>query len=283
MINNDGDLITSFLKNKSGNTQENYGRWIREWLAFGSGLFTKPFSIKDVDYLDLCNYQDHLGAQKSKLNTVTVKLRCILSLLAWAKSFGYITHNHGMIFAKEADLHREPTVQQKIVSQSTMQMILDNEPNEYYRLFLKTLYAMGLRVSEGIGIDISKVFTRGDRQFIPIIRKGGKVEDVYMPETIYLQLTDVTTGKPFPFDRFKAHSIAKAAGTRVGVPEFSPHFCRHAFGSHSMENGSTLAETMAGLGHKCPTSTQVYMHASKQAADYLDIGDKKDPGLELVG
>jgi integrase/recombinase XerD len=59
---------------------------------------------------------------------------------------------------------------------------------------------------------------------------------------------------------------AKAAGINEAV---SPHWLRHAHGSHAIERGASLPEVQATLGHGNIATTSGYLHArpdSKRAA-----------------
>ena len=51
---------------------------------------------------------------------------------------------------------------------------------------------------------------------------------------------------------------AKAAGINTAV---SPHWLRHAHGSHAIERGASLPEVRAKLGHGNISTTSGYLHA----------------------
>ena len=63
---------------------------------------------------------------------------------------------------------------------------------------------------------------------------------------------------------------AKAAGINTAV---SPHWLRHAHGSHAIERGASLPEVQAKLG----ATTSGYLHARPDSSSGL----KLDPGVFL--
>jgi len=52
----------------------------------------------------------------------------------------------------------------------------------------------------------------------------------------------------------KASLIAKI-GKKI-----HPHTLRHSFATHLIENGSSVSEVQAMLGHKSPETTMIYVH-----------------------
>jgi integrase/recombinase XerD len=67
---------------------------------------------------------------------------------------------------------------------------------------------------------------------------------------------------------------AKAAGVNEKV---SPHWLRHAHGSHAIDRGASLPEVQATLGHGNISTTSGYLHARPDSSSGL----KLDPGVFL--
>lgn len=269
MINTDQELIQAFLADRPRNTRDNYARHIRQFL-YRLHRDT-PSKIADVDYNDLSDFRSHLVDLGLKRNSVTVKVRCITSLLGFAHDLGYIDSNPGTLFNRKSRglLKREPTTEAKIADQVDIMRVLEMEGNDLYRLFMDTLYRTGMRVSEALQIDVGLIVAKEGSHSVPVERKGGQVAYVYLPESLYLRLTDTSCSKPFNFTRQYAHRFIKAAGVRAGVPGLSAHWFRHAFCSHSLANGATIAQVKEGAGHSNLASTSVYTHALGHASDYL--------------
>jgi integrase/recombinase XerD len=67
---------------------------------------------------------------------------------------------------------------------------------------------------------------------------------------------------------------AKAAGINEAV---SPHWLRHAHGSHAVERGASLPEVQATLAHGNIATTSGYLHARPDSSS----GRRLDPGVFL--
>lgn len=72
--------------------------------------------------------------------------------------------------------------------------------------------------------------------------------------------------------------MLKRVATAAGVTEaLSPHWLRHAHGSHAIDRGATLPEVQATLGHDNIATTSGYLHARSDSSSGLHL----DPGVFL--
>jgi integrase/recombinase XerD len=70
--------------------------------------------------------------------------------------------------------------------------------------------------------------------------------------------------------------IVKRAAKLAGVTDrLSPHWLRHAHGSHALDNGATLAEVQTTLEHANVATTSGYLHARPDSSSGLRL----DPGI----
>ena len=70
--------------------------------------------------------------------------------------------------------------------------------------------------------------------------------------------------------------MLKRAAERAGITgAISPHWLRHAHGSHALDRGATLAEVQATLGHANVATTSGYLHARPDTSSGLRL----DPGI----
>jgi integrase/recombinase XerD len=67
-------------------------------------------------------------------------------------------------------------------------------------------------------------------------------------------------------------AVAKRAGVTAPV---SPHWLRHAHGSHALDRGATLPQVQSTLGHANVATTSGYLHARPDSSSGL----KLDPGI----
>ena len=70
------------------------------------------------------------------------------------------------------------------------------------------------------------------------------------------------------------NAMVKRAAKAAGI---SPHWLRHAHGSHAIERGASLPEVQATLAHSNISTTSGYLHARPDSSSGL----KLDPGVFL--
>lgn len=146
------------------------------------------------------------------------------------------------------------------------------------RAMLETMYASGLRVSELLMLERSRVNLK--KAIITVYGKGSKERKVplgdfaieyiqkYIEEvrcknpgkdTKYLFLNRY--GKPISrqyfFKQIKKYALEAGIETPI-----SPHTLRHCFATHLLENGAQLRAVQEMLGHANIATTQIYTHIS---------------------
>ncbi len=70
--------------------------------------------------------------------------------------------------------------------------------------------------------------------------------------------------------RYMIKRTAKRAGIAQPV---SPHWLRHAHGSHALDRGATLAEVQSTLGHGNVATTSGYLHARPKTSSGLKLDE----------
>jgi len=145
------------------------------------------------------------------------------------------------------------------------------------KAIIEVLYGSGLRVSELLGLQLSKLYLeegymlvegKGSKQrLVPLspqalkqiafwkidrdkltIRKGH--EDI-----LFLNRRGSKLTRAMIFNIVK--ELALLAGIRKNV---SPHTFRHSFATHLLENGANLRAIQQLLGHESITTTELYTH-----------------------
>jgi integrase/recombinase XerD len=161
------------------------------------------------------------------------------------------------------------------------QLDLSKPESTRNKAMLETLYSCGLRVSELVNLQISKLYL--DLGFIRVRGKGDKERLVPIGDSAsrYIQLYRQTTrqqitpqkGKEdFLFLNKRGGSIsrvmvfyiirdlARSAGIQKTV---SPHTFRHSFATHLIEGGADLRAVQEMLGHSSITTTEIYTHLDR--------------------
>jgi integrase/recombinase XerD len=72
--------------------------------------------------------------------------------------------------------------------------------------------------------------------------------------------------------------MVKRAAAKAGINgAVSPHWLRHAHGSHAIDRGASLPEVQSTLGHGNIATTSGYLHARPNTSSGLHL----DPGVFL--
>ena len=149
------------------------------------------------------------------------------------------------------------------------------------KAIIETLYGCGLRVSELLNLQISRllfpvklirVIGKGDKErLVPINESAIKYITIYknevrnkMPiqkgEEDYLFLN--RRGKRL--SRVMIFMIVKDLAAKAAIhKKVSPHTFRHSFATHLYEGGANLRAIQQILGHESITTTEIYSKASQ--------------------
>lgn len=144
--------------------------------------------------------------------------------------------------------------------------------NLKHRTLLLTLYAAGLRLSEGTHLRIGDIDSR--RMQLKIASgKGNKQRLVPFSPRLLQALRDywsltrspnyLFAGKDFdtPLTSTSVQKAIKLAAVKADIPKtISPHTLRHSFATGLLEAGVDLLTIGKLLGHKSFTTTMVYLH-----------------------
>tara|TARA_B110000977_G_scaffold171623_1_gene223355 strand:+ start:292 stop:1191 length:900 start_codon:yes stop_codon:yes gene_type:complete len=159
---------------------------------------------------------------------------------------------------------------------------LSDSFGERNRTILETLYSCGLRVSELVNLQCSRLFL--DDGFLIVLGKGSKERLVPLNKTVsiylknYLRLVrshqSISSGhEDFVFlnnrgkqlSRVMIFNIVKKHATKAGITKnISPHTFRHSFASHLLDGGADLRAIQSLLGHESISTTEIYLHVDRQ-------------------
>lgn len=143
------------------------------------------------------------------------------------------------------------------------------------RAMLELLYASGLRVAEGCGLDLDDLDEA--RRTVRVVGKGDKERVVPVGETAlealaaYLAIRGRQRGPLFLNARGgrltsrSAHRIVRARARQAGISQrVTPHTLRHSFATHMLGAGADLRLIQELLGHSRLSTTQRYTHVSPE-------------------
>ncbi len=175
----------------------------------------------------------------------------------------------------EVPAPKQSQVVPEILSREEVARLIDAPPNPKHRLLLATIYAAGLRVSEGVRLKVGDV-DRG-RMTIRIQQgKGRKDRVVPLSRRLLAQLEAHWRTTPpclwlfpnrhgtRPIDITVAQKTFMMAKLRTGLTKRGGiHSLRHAFATHLIESGADVPTVQQLLGHRSVSTTMRYFHLSQ--------------------
>jgi site-specific recombinase XerD len=167
-----------------------------------------------------------------------------------------------------------------VLSRQEVHRILGCLRRPYYRVCLSTIYSCGLRLHEGVHLQVSHIDS--DRMLIHVRGKGNKDRYVPLPQRTLPMLREywVTHRHPvwiFPDrrDMTNATTPLNKSGVRYafevalkesGVQKRATvHTLRHSWATHLLEAGVNLRQLQVWLGHSSLSTTAVYTHLTRLA------------------
>jgi site-specific recombinase XerD len=182
---------------------------------------------------------------------------------------------HTLDFARPAKEKKLPVV----LSMQEVGRILNCVHYVRYRACLTTIYACGLRLLEGVSLQVKDI--DGQRKMVHVRQgKGGKDRYVPLPESALemLRCHWATHRNPVwlfpsvhsfhspqdasqPMHETGVQKAFRAALQESGVNKHATvHTLRHSYATHLLEAGVNLRVIQSYLGHSSPSTTAIYTH-----------------------
>ena len=143
------------------------------------------------------------------------------------------------------------------------------------RALLELLYASGLRVAEGCGLDLDdldearrtvRVLGKGDKErMVPVGDAALEALDAYLAQRGRRRGALFLNARGGRLTPRSAHRIVKRLARRAGISQrVTPHTLRHSFATHMLGEGADLRLIQELLGHRRLSTTQRYTHVSPE-------------------
>ena len=180
-------------------------------------------------------------------------------------------------FIKPPQTYKLPVV----LSRAEVQRLLASLRRAHYRVCLSTIYACGLRLQEGIRLQVPQI---DSSRMMLHIRRGKRGKDRYVPlpgRTLVLLRTYWVTHR-HPVWLFPEYGGGRTAGKPIDCSGVQKAFrqalsesgihkqagvrtLRHSWATHLLEAGVNLRLIQTWLGHNSLSTTAVYTHLTAKA------------------
>lgn len=260
----------------SPHTLDAYIRDVNKLLAY---LSDEGVALRDTDYGILQNFAAaiyDLGIAAASRKRVLCGIKTFFKFL---KSAGYTDNDPSMLL----ETPRLGRALPDVLSVEEIDMIINaidpaTAEAERNRAIIETLYGCGLRVSELVDLEITRVAL--DDEYIIVRGKGNKERMVPMspvaagcirnyiegsrgdivvkPEAaniLFLNRRGNRLTRQMVFIMLRR--LAEAADIHKKI---SPHTLRHSFATHLLEGGANLRAIQQMLGHESISTTEIYLH-----------------------
>lgn len=294
------DYITQFqsylvdIKKVSSNTLESYMRDVNQYVNFirnDAELSADSDSAKGVNA-----FIEHLRQMNKSSATITRMLASVRSYYQYLMQQGIVSSNP----AKQIKLERTKKKIPEILTDKEILELLSMPDLKDFKgvrdkAMLELLYATGIRVSELINLNIEDMeLARGERG--QVLCRGSKANrtvpihplavDALLDyiENVRPMLVTSESGEALfvnlngaRLSRQGFWKIVKTYAEEANIKkDITPHTLRHSFALHLYQNGASLHDLQAMLGHADISSTQMYANISKKAG-CNDVYDRCHP------
>jgi site-specific recombinase XerD len=178
----------------------------------------------------------------------------------------------------------KPRLLPVVLSTSEVRTLLEAVRHPVRRMALTTIYALGLRLGEGLKLETGHV---DSERLMVWVRdgKGGKDRGVPLPRPLLGRLRSywkeqrpesptkylfVPANGQAPLHETTLQKTFTAACKEVELGKHATiHTLRHSYATHLLESGVTLRTIQDVLGHKSMRTTEVYVHVTKPGTERL--------------
>jgi len=266
----------SLQRGFSPHTAEAYHNDVLKLIGY---LADEGLALRDVTYETL----QHFTATLYDLGIAVASRKRVLcgikTFFKFLKSAGYIDSNP----AKLIETPRLGRTLPEVLSVEEIDAMIDaidpeSAEGERNRAIIETLYGCGLRVSELVNLEFSRLSIADE--YLVVQGKGNKERMVPMSPVAVeciqkyvagsrAAITEKPGAQNIVFLNRRGNKLtrqmvfimlrrlAETAGIRKTI---SPHTLRHSFATHLLEGGANLRAIQQMLGHESITTTEIYIH-----------------------
>jgi site-specific recombinase XerD len=168
---------------------------------------------------------------------------------------------------------KRPNRLPEFLTKEEVKKLIGQIKNWKYRLMIEVLYGGGLRVSELLNLKINDLRIkegygfirqgkgRKDRIFVLSKICIEKIKNLIEIEKLSLENYLFLNNRKERYSERSVQEIIKRATLLAKInKKVHCHTLRHSFATHLIQNGASLNEVQAMLGHKSPETSMIYVH-----------------------
>ena len=239
----------------------------------------------DPVHMDFDQLQDGIYALFKDIQSEATQARMLAGIHSWFRFLlykDYIDQDPSELLEGPKKSKHLPTVL-TLDEINRMMAAIDLSSNEGHRnrAMMEMLYGSGLRVSELVNLQLSRIYL--NEHYMLIEGKGSKQRLVPLSPVAeewfgyWLQERSTWPLKPEskdiafvnrygrPLTRAMVFTIVRRLCAEAGITKtVSPHTLRHSFATHLLQNGADLRVIQQLLGHEDLATTEIYTHLDVQ-------------------
>ena len=280
---NDTDLLREYRtwlrleRGYSPNTIEGYQMDLDKLRAYCEEHNLDPVKL-DFDAL-----QDFIFVQFKDIHSEATQARILAGIHSWYRFLlykNYIDQDPSELLEGPRKSKHLPTVL-SLDEINRMMAAIDLSSNEGHRnrAMMEMLYGSGLRVSELVGLQLSRIYLnehymliqgKGSKQrLVPLSPVAEEWFGYWMQDRATWPLKPESKDIAFvnrygrPLTRAMVFTIVRRLCAEAGITKtVSPHTLRHSFATHLLDNDSDIRVVQVLLGHESIGTTQIYTHVT---------------------
>ena len=263
----------------SPNTVEGYEMDLDKLYAY-----TKEHKL-DVVHITFEQLEEFIFQQFKELHSEATQARLLAGVHAWYRFLlykDYIEQDPSELLEGPRKSRHLPTVL-TLDEVNRMMAAIDLSSNEGHRnrAMMEMLYGSGLRVSELVNLQLSKMYLnehymlidgKGSKQrLVPLSPVAEEWFGYWMQERATWPIKPESKDIAFvnrygrPLTRAMVFTIVRRLCETAGITKtVSPHTLRHSFATHLLQNGADLRVIQQLLGHEDLATTEIYTHVDVQ-------------------
>ena len=239
----------------------------------------------DIVHMDFDQLQEAIYTLFKDIRSEGTQARMLAGIHSWFRFLlykNYIDQDPSELLEGPKKPKHLPTVL-TLDEVNRMMAAIDLASNEGHRnrAMMEMLYGSGLRVSELVNLQLSKIYLH--EHYMLIDGKGSKQRLVPISPVAeewfgyWLQERATWPYKPEykdyafvnrygrPLTRAMVFTIVRRLCEAAGIQKtVSPHTLRHSFATHLLQNGADLRIIQQLLGHEDLATTEIYTHLDVQ-------------------